>query len=85
LKRFVDIFWELTITNNGEANIETREPQLKNPTKYHRVSWSGICKLPATITPTTANTTKSKPSIFICHDQNVDLELEKKTIICLCE
>jgi len=53
-----------TIMNNGEANIEMREAQLKNPTNIRRIALSSICKLPASMITNMPKTAKSNPSIL---------------------
>lgn len=57
---------KLTIINNGEANIDTREAPLSDPTKIHRIIWSIICKLPATTIANNTKTASNKPSILNC-------------------
>ncbi len=57
---------KLTIINNGEANIDTREALLRNPTKIRRILRSIICKLPATTIAYNTKTPSNNPSILNC-------------------
>ena len=53
-----------TIINNGEANIEMREAQLKNPTNIRRIALSSICKLPTSMITNMPKTASSNPTIL---------------------
>jgi len=50
--------------NNGEANIEMREAQLKSPTNIRRIALSSICKPPTSMITNMPKTAKSNPSIL---------------------
>ena len=54
----------LTIINNGEANIEMRDAQLKNPTKNRRIITSSICKLPTNTIANMPRTASNNPTIL---------------------
>lgn len=53
-----------TIINNGEANIEMREAQLKSPTNIRLIALSSICKLPTSMITNMPKTAKSNSSIL---------------------
>lgn len=55
---------KLTIINKGEANIDMRVAQLRNPTNIRRVEKLVICKLTITIIANIPKTTSSNPSIL---------------------
>lgn len=55
---------------SGEANIEMREAQLKNPTKICLEAKSNTLKLNMIKMANETNTADRKPSIFICDTTN---------------
>lgn len=55
---------KLTIINKGEANIDMRVAQLRNPTNIRRVERLVICKLTITIIANIPKTASSNPSIL---------------------
>lgn len=50
--------------NNGEANIEIREAQLKHPTNIRRIELSAIFKLPTSMTTNIPKTASNSPNIL---------------------
>lgn len=53
-----------TIINNGEANVEMREAQLKNLTNIPRIVLSSTCKLPTSMITNMPKTVSSNPTIL---------------------
>lgn len=62
---------QLTIMNNGEADINTKAQQLSVPTTTCRISVSLICKLPATMIANKLKSASSNPSILICQQYKI--------------